>query len=103
MKPPLVENGVIRVKIGTPTVYIIDNFNVTIDCKISSGIPPMNITWFRNNQLDQSRGDAPSITVTVTNAKDIDGDVFTCKVENESGYDSQDTHIRNVKNNCIMP
>lgn len=102
LKPPLLENGVVRVEIGTPaTVYVTDNINVTIDCKISSGDPPMILTWFHNRQLVQSRGNLSSITVTVNNAKDIDGDVFTCKVENEMGYDTRDTYIRNVKNNCV--
>ena len=71
--------------------YVTDNLNVVIDCKVSNGAPPMTFTWFHNGRLIRSRENTPSITVTVNNAKDIDGDVFTCKVENEFGHDSQDS------------
>ena len=90
-------------KIGTP-VYIIDKFNVTIDCNVYRGAHPIKFSWFLNNTLDQSRGNVPSITITVTNAADVHGDDYTCKAENHRGFDSVNTTISYVKNLfCIAP
>ena len=104
MKKPLrAKKGVVRVKIGTP-VYITDKFNVIIDCNINRGTQPITLSWFHNNQLDQSRGSASSITIAITNATDIDGDVYTCRAENVIGYDEMSTTVYYVKNEfCINP
>jgi len=80
--------GTIRVDIGTP-VYVIDRFDVIIDCDIDSGTPPITIRWFRNGQLDPSRGNVSTITVTDA----IDGDVFMCRADNNIGFDIESTTI----------
>ena len=77
------------VKIGTP-VYVADGFNVTIDCNILTGTPPVNISWFRNGQPDPSRGNVTSISVTDAN----DNDTFTCRTDNNIGFDVENTTIR---------
>ena len=93
-------------EIGTP-VYTTDNFNVTIDCSISRGTQPITFEWFHNNapvNHDQATETASSITIQVTNAADIDGDVYTCRAKNLIGYDEMDTTIYYVKNEfCIIP
>jgi len=66
-----------RVKIGTP-IYVIDGFDVIIDCDIDSGTPPITIHWFCNGQLDPSRGNVSTITVTDAN----DGDVIMFRADN---------------------
>jgi len=77
-----------RVDIGTP-VYVIDGSNVVIVCDIASGTPPMTIRWFRNGQLDPSRGNVSTITVTDAN----DCDVFMCRADNNVGFDMKNTTI----------
>ena len=93
-------------KIGTP-VYITDNFNVTIYCNITRGIPPITLSWLHNNKLDQARGNVSSITISVTNAADIDDDVYTCRADNSWGYDMMNTTIyyleKRKKEFCIIP
>ena len=96
-------------KIGTP-VYItnIYNFNVIIDCNINRGTQPVTLSWHHNSTLvNQTTGTASSITIPVTNAVDIDGDVYTCRAENVIGYDEMKTTIYYLINNkkefCIIP
>ena len=72
---PSVENGVIRVRIGTDA-YIIKGLNVNIDY---SDVNSATVEWLRNGQLYHSRGNTTVITVTDAN----DGDVFTCVTDNE--------------------
>ena len=104
MKPPSASKGVVRVKIGIP-VYIIDNFNVTIDCNITCGIQPITHSWLYNNKVfNGTTGNVSSITIPVTNAADIDGDVYTCRAENSIGYDEMNTTIYYLKKKlCIIP
>ena len=78
-----------RVKIGT-TVYVVDGFNVTIDCNVLTGTPPVNISWFRNGQPDLSGGNVTSINVTDAN----DNDTFTCRADNSIGFDMENTTVR---------
>lgn len=92
-QPPSAEKGVIRVNIGT-TVYTINGFNIIITCNVNSGGIPVTISWFRNNELDQSKENSSSITVTDA----MEGDVFTCKAENEVGFDRKNTVIKFTKN-----
>ena len=102
MKVQSVEKGIIRVKIGTP-VYITDESIVIIDCN-AKGIPPITHIWFHNNKLDWLRGDVSSITITVTNAADVHGDIYTCRAENRIGFDVMNTTIYYVKKEfCIIP
>ena len=72
-----------RVKIGTP-VYVHNGFIVTIDCKVISGSLPINITWFRNGSLYQTRGNV--FTITLTDPRN--GDVFKCRADNIIGFDT---------------
>ena len=87
-----------RVKIGTP-VYVVDGFDVTIDCNILTGTPPVTIRWFRNGRLDPSRGNVTSITVTDAD----DNDNFACRADNNVGFDIENTTIRvfGKLNNCF--
>ena len=99
-----VERGVIRVNIGTP-VFIIDKFNVTIDCNTNTETPPKLFSWFHNNKPDQYRGNESSITIAVPNAADINGDNYTCKVENHDGsvYSSTTTFFAPRQSNFCIP
>ena len=82
--PQSVERGVVRVTIGAP-VYIIDGLNVTIDCSIFKITPPKSIRWLHNDMPNQYIGNESSITIAVPNAADINGDSYTCTVENNDG------------------
>ena len=89
-QPVSVENGVMRVKIGS-TAYTINGFTVQIDCNATSILKeyPPTISWLRNKELDQTRGNVLMITVTDAN----DGDVFTCIANNTISSQRRKTKI----------
>ena len=87
-RPSLIIRGNKRVKIGAP-VYVHSGFDVIIDCNISNGTPPINITWFRNGSPYPTEGNVS--TITITDARN--GDVFMCKVDNIIGFDTENTTI----------
>ena len=101
-QPVSVENGVLRVKIGT-TAYIVDGFHVQIVCNATATIESPEIiilSWLRNGKLDETRGNATMITVTNAN----DGDVFTCIANNTLTHSRRDTEILFINNHkqfCI--
>ena len=72
-----------RVKIGTP-VYIYSGFDVTIRCRIISGTPPINITWFRDGSIDLTRRGASIIKLTAV----MHSVAFSCRAENYKGFAS---------------
>ena len=84
------------VDIGSP-VYVVDGFDVTIDCRILTGTRPITISWFRNGMPDPSRGNVSTITVTDYS----DGDRFTCRADNNIGFDIEMTTI-NVFSKLIL-
>ena len=88
-QPPSIPSVDMKVKIGTP-VYVVDGYNVTIDCNITLGTPPVTISWFHNGQPDLSR--ANFSTIIVTDAKD--DDVFACRADNNIGFDVKNTTIK---------
>ena len=101
-QPVSVENGVMRVKIGT-TAYIVDGFHVQIVCDATTTTESpaiIRLSWLRNGELDEARGNASMITVTDAN----DGDVFTCTANNTLTHNRKDTEILFVNNHkqfCI--
>ena len=80
--------GDVTVMIGTP-VYVVDGFNVIIDCNVLNGTPPITIIWLHNGVADPNRGNATNITVDDYH----DGDVFTCRADNVVGFDIANTTI----------
>lgn len=84
---PSVENGVVRVKIGSPA-YVVDGLKVIIVCNVNGG-SPVRISWLHNDQPSPTR--VNMTTATVNDASH--GDVFTCIAENEMGIDKQSTRI----------
>ena len=87
--PDTVIPGDVTVKIGSP-VYVVDGFDVIINCSILTGTPPVTIIWLRNGVLDSSLGSATSITIDDY----MDGDMFTCRADNNVGYDNETSTIR---------
>ena len=87
-KPSAITRGNKRVTIGTP-VYVYDGFDITIDCNIVNGTPPITIQWFRNGSPDPTRGNISTITITDAS----NGDVFTCRADNIEGFDTENTVI----------
>ena len=86
--PPSVPSGDMEVQIGSPA-YVVDGSNVTIVSSIFNGTRPITISWFRNGVLDPTRGNTSTITVTNYN----DGDVYTCRADNNVGFDKENTTI----------
>ena len=86
--PPLLPPGDMEVQIGSPA-YVVDRFDVTIVCDIASGTRPITISWFHNGVLDSTRGNVSTITVSNYN----DGDLFTCRADNDIGFDMESTTI----------
>ena len=90
LQPVSVENGMIRVRIGT-TAFIFDGLTVQIVCNAPSmyGGNPITISWLHNGKHDQARGNVTMITVTDANH----GDVFTCVAKDVFGSNREDTNI----------
>ena len=86
--PSVITRGNKTVKIGTP-VYVYSGFDVTIDCNIVNGTPPITIQWFRNGSPDPTRGNVSTITITDAS----NGDVFKCRADNTEGFDTENTVI----------
>ena len=87
-RPSVITRGNKTVIIGTP-VYVYNGFDVTIDCDIVNGTPPITIQWFRNGSPDTTRGNVSTITITDAS----NGDVFKCRADNNIGFDSENTVI----------
>ena len=85
------------VDVATP-VYVLGGNDVTIVCNIASGTPPITISWFRNGVEDTSFGDVSTITITDVDPGD-DRDMYTCRAENDIGFDEETTTI-NVFGEC---
>ena len=85
--------------IGTP-VYVYTGYDVTIDCNIVNGTPPITIQWFRNGSPDSTRGNVSTITITDAN----NGDVFQCRADNIAGFDTENTviHVEYGKCECCI-
>ena len=101
-RPSVITRGNKRVKIGTP-VYVYSGFDVTIDCNIVNGTPPITIQWFRNGSPDPTRGNVSTITITAAS----NGDVFTCRADNIKGFDSENTCLyieygKYICNICVL-
>ena len=84
---PLVQPGNKMVVIGT-SITVLSGYNVTINCSILAGSPPVNFTWYRNGIL-YSTENVSSITITDPE----NGDNFTCRADNHIGFDSKSTNI----------
>ena len=85
-KPDEITKGNKRVKIGTD-VYVVNGYNVTIDCNIANGTTPITFSWLRNGT--EFRGN--NATITITDA--TYGDVITCRANNTIGFDEKNTTI----------
>ena len=78
----------VTVKIGSP-VYVVNGSDVIINCSILTGTPPVTFIWLRNGVLDSSLGSANSITIDDY----MEGDMFTCRADNNIGYDNKTSTI----------
>ena len=87
-QPPTVPPGDIEVKIGSPA-YVVNGSDVTIVCDILSGTHPITISWLCNGEPDPTRSNVSTITVTDYN----DGEEFTCRADNDIGFDEKSSTI----------
>ena len=78
--------------IGSPA-YIIDGFDLTITCNVITGIPPINISWYRNGVVDSSKRNMSTITISNVDINKDNGVVYICIAENDEGYDEQLTIV----------
>ena len=77
-----------KVQIGSDA-YVVDGFDVTIVYNILTGTHPITIIWLHNGVVDPTRGNVSTITVTNYN----DSDMYTCKADNDVGFDNESTNI----------
>ena len=89
-QPVVVENGVVRLKIGSP-VYITDGLSYTIVCNITCGRPPVTITWLPDGIPHQTNGNVSTVTITSTDVSH--GDVLSCNASNSVGYEQVNTTV----------
>ena len=87
--PPALRPGDRTVRINTPA-YIVDGFNLTLECNLVGGTPPITIKWLRDGQPYQARGNNSVITVFDY----VDGEEFTCRANNSIGFDIKNTTIK---------
>ena len=85
-RPDNITKGNKRVKIGTD-VYVVNGYNVTIDCNIANGTTPITLSWL----LNETEYESNNTTITITNA--ACGDVITCRADNSIGFDEESTTI----------
>ena len=85
-KPDNITKGDKRVRIGTDA-YVVDGYNVTIDCNIDSGTTPITYSWLLNGT--DFRGNVTTITITDATY----GDIITCRANNSIGFDNESTII----------
>ena len=79
--------------IGSPA-YIVDEYDLTITCNVITGTPPINISWYRNGVVDSSSlGSKSTITISNVDINKDNGVVYTCRAENDDGYDEQLTIV----------
>ena len=81
-----------RINVGSP-INVTRGFNLTIDCIVVNGTPPITILWLHNDTelIGSIEGNSSSITINVTDA--YDGDNITCRANNNIGYDNATTTI----------
>ena len=79
------------VKIGSP-VYIIDGFDLTIVCVTINGTPTITVRWFYNGVFNPSWMNASTITI-LNIGLNMNGDHYTCRADNDVGYDEHTTTI----------
>ena len=86
--PPALPPGDMTVIINSPA-YIINGFDLTLICNITSGTRPIDIRWFRDGRPYPAGGNSSIITVSdYTN-----GEVFTCRADNIVGFDMANTTV----------
>ena len=90
-KPQVIPNGDVTVMIGSPA-YINDGYDLTLTCKVVHGIP-INISWYHDGVLDSSRGNTSTITIENVDIDKDNGAVYTCRADNDKGYDEQHTIV----------
>ena len=90
-QPQVIPNGDVTVMIGSPA-YINDGYDLTLTCKVVRGIP-ITISWYRDGVLDSSRGNTSTITIENVDIDKDNGAVYTCRADNDKGYDEQHTIV----------
>ena len=90
-QPQVIPNGDVTVMIGSPA-YINDGYDLTLTCKVVHGIP-ITISWYRDGVLDSSRGNTSTITIENVDIDKDNGAVYTCRADNDKGYDEQHTIV----------
>ena len=90
-KPQFIPTGDVTVMIGSPA-YINDGYDLTLTCKVVRGIP-VTISWYRDGVLDSSRGNTSTITIENVDIGKDNGAVYTCRADNDKGYDEQHTIV----------
>ena len=61
-QPEVIPTTDTTVMIGS-SAYIVDGYDLTVTCNVTSGTSPVNISWYRNGVLDSSKQNMPNITI----------------------------------------
>ena len=91
-QPEVIPTTDTTVMIGS-SAYIVDGYDLTVTCNVTSGTPPVNISWYRNGVLDSSKQNMPNITIPNMDFTKDNGAVYTCRAENVTGYDEEFTSV----------
>ena len=91
-QPLVIPNGDGTMIIGSPA-HINDGYDITLACRVDSGLPPINISWSCNGILDSSKGNTSTITIANVDIDKDNGVVYTCRADNDKGHDEQHTIV----------
>ena len=87
--PSTLPPGDMTAIINSPA-YIVDGFDLTLICNITSGTRPITIMWLRDGVPYPAGGNNSIITVSDY----MDNENFTCRAENVVGFDMANTTVR---------
>lgn len=91
-QPKVIPSTEMAVMIGSPA-YIIHGYDLTITCTVVGGSSPITISWYRDGELDRSKGNMSTVKIASVKFHEDNGVVYTCRADNNGGYVEEFTKV----------